>query len=66
VKPAATAASNALPPFSRIDMPTWLAIQWVEETTPNVPTISGRVVKVDCAAGGMCEDSGVKGDIVRP
>ena len=26
-------------------MPTWLAIQCVEETTPNVPMISGRVVK---------------------
>src|SRR5262245_24324263 len=26
-------------------MPTAVAIQWVDETTPNVPSISGRVVK---------------------
>ena len=26
-------------------MPTAVAIQWVEVTTPNVPSISGRVVK---------------------
>jgi hypothetical protein len=25
-------------------MPTAVAIQWVEVTTPNVPSISGRVV----------------------
>ena len=41
----ATAASNALPPRSRVPMPTAVAIQWVEATTPNVPSISGRVVK---------------------
>src|ERR1700761_7053709 len=45
VKAVATAASNALPPFSRIPMPTAVAIQWVEVTTPNMPSISGRVVK---------------------
>src|SRR6266540_3228227 len=45
VKAAATAASNALPPLSRIAMPTAVAIQWVEATTPKVPSISGRVVK---------------------
>src|SRR5262252_5082729 len=45
VKAVATAASNALPPFSRVAMPTAVAIQWVEVTTPNVPSISGRVVK---------------------
>src|ERR1700730_908646 len=45
VKPAAAAASNALPPFSRMLMPTAEASQWVEATTPNVPRISGRVVK---------------------
>src|ERR1700745_540852 len=44
VKAVATAASNALPPFSRIAMPTAVAIQWVEATTPNVPSISGREV----------------------
>ncbi len=46
VNAAATAASKALPPFSSIAMPTAVAIQWVVVTTPNVPSISGRVVKV--------------------
>src|SRR6266576_2206404 len=41
----AHAASKALPPRSRMPMPTAVAIQWVEATTPKVPTISGRVVK---------------------
>src|SRR5215470_17394868 len=45
VKAVATAASKALPPFSRMLMPTAVAIQWVDATTPKVPTISGRVVK---------------------
>src|ERR1700733_9770656 len=45
VKAVATPASNALPPFSRMPMPTAVAIQWVEVTTPNMPSISGRVVK---------------------
>src|SRR5207247_8154217 len=44
VKAVATPASNALPPRSRMPMPTAVAIQWVEVTTPNVPSISGRVV----------------------
>src|SRR5215470_17013931 len=44
VKAVATAASKALPPFSRVAMPTAVAIQWVEVTTPKVPSISGRVV----------------------
>src|SRR4029077_13447993 len=44
VNAVAHAASNALPPRSRIPMPTAVAIQWVEVTTPNVPSISGRVV----------------------
>ena len=44
VKAVATAASKALPPFSSVAMPTAVAIQWVEVTTPNVPSISGRVV----------------------
>src|SRR5690349_6002380 len=44
VKAVATAASNALPPRSRMPMPTAVAIQCVEVTTPNVPVISGRVV----------------------
>src|SRR5215468_438580 len=44
VNAVATAASNALPPLSRMPMPTAVAIQWVEATTPKVPSISGRVV----------------------
>src|SRR5258707_7821332 len=50
VKPAAAAASKALPPFSSTLMPTAEAIQCVEATTPKVPRISGRVVKVGIAA----------------
>src|SRR5712671_5860726 len=45
VNAVAQAASKALPPFYNVDMPTAVAIQWVEVTTPNVPSISGRVVK---------------------
>src|ERR1043166_8837954 len=45
VNPAATAASNALPPFSRTPIATEDASQWVVATTPKVPRISGRVVK---------------------
>src|SRR5471032_2505933 len=44
VNAVATPASNALPPFSRMPIPTAEAIQWVEVTTPKVPSISGRVV----------------------
>src|SRR5512138_3190288 len=44
VKAVATPASKALPPFSKMPMPTAVAIQWVDVTTPNVPSISGRVV----------------------
>src|ERR671913_1785488 len=45
VKAVATAASKALPPRSSMPMPTAVAIQWVDATTPKVPSISGRVVK---------------------
>src|SRR5438309_10377617 len=44
VNAVATPASNALPPFSSVAIPTAVAIQWVEVTTPKVPSISGRVV----------------------
>src|SRR5882762_6068059 len=44
VNAVATPASNALPPLSNVAIPTAVAIQWVEVTTPKVPTISGRVV----------------------
>src|SRR6266853_2156873 len=45
-KPAATAASKALPPRSRIAMPVCDASQWVELTIPKVPRSSGRVVNI--------------------
>src|SRR5260370_33717597 len=44
VNAVATPASKALPPFSKIPIPTAVAIQWVEVATPHVPSISGRVV----------------------
>ena len=44
VKAVAMPASKALPPRSRMPMPTAVPIQCVEATTPNVPSISGRVV----------------------
>src|SRR3979490_550045 len=44
VNAVATPASNALPPFSKMLIPTAVAIQWVDVTTPNVPSISGLVV----------------------
>src|SRR5674476_65503 len=44
VNAAATPASKALPPFSRVAIPTAVAIQWVDVTTPKVPSISGLVV----------------------
>ena len=43
-KPAATAASKALPPFSSTDMPAADASQCVDATMPNVPASCGRVV----------------------
>src|SRR5260370_40977729 len=44
VDAVAPPAANALPPFSNVAIPTAVAIQWVEVTTPKVPSISGRVV----------------------
>src|ERR1700757_2206010 len=44
VNAVATPASKALPPFSSIAIPTAVAIQCVDATTPKVPSISGRVV----------------------
>ena len=46
-RPAATAASKALPPFSSTAIPAAEASQWVEATMPNVPASCGRVVNVD-------------------
>src|SRR5690606_23719757 len=44
--PPAAAASKALPPRSSTLMAVCEASQWVEEATPKVPVISGRVVKL--------------------
>src|SRR5690349_18561370 len=44
VKPAATAASNALPPASSRAMPAADASQCVDDTMPKEPRSSGRVV----------------------
>src|SRR3954467_5521019 len=44
VNHVATPAANALPPFSKVAIPAAVAIQWVEVTTPKVPSISGLVV----------------------
>src|SRR5262245_9083200 len=63
VKAVATAASKALPPRSRIPIPTAVAIQWVEVTTPKVPSITGRVVKglgLMLPAMGSCAGCGSK------
>src|SRR5450631_4932774 len=49
--PEATAASNALPPFSSTAIPAAEASQWVEATMPNEPASSGRVV--NSLAAGM-------------
>src|SRR5262249_59640716 len=46
-KPAATAASNAFPPFSSTAIPAAEASQWVDATMPNVPASCGRVVKLE-------------------
>ena len=46
VNPAATAASNALPPRSSTAIPAAVPSQCVEATIPNVPRSSGLVVKV--------------------
>src|SRR6188472_2941128 len=48
--PAATAASNALPPRSSTAIPAADASQCVEATIPKVPRSSGLVVKVMRAA----------------
>src|SRR5882757_8457110 len=45
-KPAATAASNALPPDSSTAMPAAEASQWVDAPMPTVPVSSGRVVNM--------------------
>ena len=45
-KPAATAASKALPPRSSMAIPAADASQWVDDTMPNVPRSSGRVVNM--------------------
>src|SRR3546814_33923 len=54
MNPPATAASKALPPFSSTPMATCDASQCVDDTTPNVPCISGLVVNSDI--GGSAAD----------
>src|SRR6187397_684421 len=61
VNAVAMPASKALPPRSRIPMPTAVPIQCVEATTPNVPSISGRVVNWP----GLMLDMGVLAPGVR-
>ncbi len=48
--PAATAASNALPPCSSTAIPAAEASQCVEATMPNVPASSGLVVNPGVSA----------------
>src|SRR6516165_4765876 len=62
VNAVATAASKALPPFSSVAIPTPVAIQWVEVTTPKVPSISGRVVN----GLGLMLDMMGKNDQISP
>src|SRR5947209_11287658 len=68
VNAVAAPASNALPPFSSVAIPTAVAIQCVEVTTPKVLSISGRVVNgsglillmknpAACGAGAALEHS---------
>ena len=57
VKAVATPASKALPPRSRMPMPTAVPIQWVDATTPKVPSISGLVVN----GPGLMLDMGCSG-----
>src|ERR1700730_15346825 len=60
-KAVATAASKAFPPFSKVALPTAVAIQCVDATTPNVPSISGRVVNgfgLMFFMGDLCRTSG--------
>src|SRR4029078_7075047 len=61
VKAGAMPASKAFPPRSRMPMPTAVPIQCVEATTPNVPSISGRVVNWP----GLMLDMGVLAPGVR-
>ena len=73
--PAATAASNALPPRSSTAIPAAEASQWVEATMPNVPASSGRVVNSGISAmtrsshpssaGGALGDRAVDGRAER-
>ena len=51
-RPAATAASKALPPCSSTARPAADASQWVEATMPNVPASCGLVV--NGSAGHPC------------
>src|ERR1700688_3629124 len=58
--PVATAASKALPPRSRIDMPTAEASQCVELTAPKVAMISGGG-ELSCRGSPSDEGDGLVG-----
>ena len=46
-------------------MPTWLAIQWVLATTPNVPAISGRVVNMGLSSASAEGTAGSAAAVAR-
>ena len=57
-RPAATAASNAVPPASSTAIPEAVASQWVEATMPKVPASCGRVVNEE-PCGSISTPDGV-------
>src|SRR6202011_5154520 len=62
VNAVATPAANALPPFFHVPTPTAVAIQWVDVTTPKVPSISGLVVN----GSGLMLLMGIHQILLRP
>ena len=56
-KPAATAASKALPPRSSTAIPVAEASQWVEDTMPKEPRSSGRVANTPKHNQGKAADA---------
>ena len=57
-RPAATAASNAVPPASSTAIPDAVASQWVEATMPKLPASCGRVVNEE-PCGSISTPDGV-------
>src|ERR1700722_6201196 len=61
-RPAATAASNAVPPASSTAIPDAVASQWVEATMPKLPASCGRVVNEEpCGSISSPEGVGQRG-----